>query len=348
MPPSSRRFVFVVVLLSLLPVHLVLAAGVRKPAPADPGTLSPAVLPGEGINRYDFVYAGEWDTRKPDAQSLFVVRGGKITWSTTIPLHTSSGGVQEFDDATMLPDGNLLYAQMTGAGLIAPDKKVLWEFVCPPGTECHSVQPIGENLVLLALNGAPPVALIIDTSNGRTVKTIPVPTKTTNSHGQYRHIRMTPEHHILVPLLSEGRVIEIDLDGKVLWSVEAKSPWSAERLQNGNTLIAGDAAGYVREVNRAGQTVWEFNRADAPEYRLYNTQCARRLVNGNTIISNWVAGHDVLGDWPHTVQLIEVTPDKKVVWALRSWTDPVDLGPATHVQILNAKDAAEMVNDFAL
>ena len=34
------------------------------------------------------------------------------------------------------------------------------------------------------------------------------------------------------------------------------------------------------------------------------------------------------------VQAIEVTPDKKVVWALRSWEAPTDLGPATTIQVL--------------
>ena len=35
------------------------------------------------------------------------------------------------------------------------------------------------------------------------------------------------------------------------------------------------------------------------------------------------------------VQAIEVTSDKQIVWALRSWTSPVDLGPSTTIQLLN-------------
>jgi len=38
--------------------------------------------------------------------------------------------------------------------------------------------------------------------------------------------------------------------------------------------------------------------------------------------------------WSYT-QAIEVTPNKKVVWALRSWTPPADLGPATTIQVLD-------------
>jgi hypothetical protein len=35
------------------------------------------------------------------------------------------------------------------------------------------------------------------------------------------------------------------------------------------------------------------------------------------------------------VQALEVTPGKKVVWALRAWGTPVDLGPATTIQLLD-------------
>jgi hypothetical protein len=30
-----------------------------------------------------------------------------------------------------------------------------------------------------------------------------------------------------------------------------------------------------------------------------------------------------------------MTPDKKLVWALRSWNAPMDLGPATCIQLLD-------------
>jgi hypothetical protein len=212
---------------------------------------------------------------------------------------------------------------------------VLWDYPAPQGTEIHSIQAIGKDLVLIAQNGTPALALIINTRTGEAVKTIKIPTTTQNSHGQYRHIRMTHKHTIVVPLLSENLVVEYSLSGKRLWSVAAPSPWHAQRLRNGNTLIAGDWSAYVREVDKKGQTVWEFTQADAPEYKLFNTQAAYRLKNGNTIISNWVGGSKNVKEWPQTVQLFEVTPDKKIIWALRSWDGDQDLGPATHVQLLN-------------
>jgi hypothetical protein len=46
----------------------------------------------------------------------------------------------------------------------------------------------------------------------------------------------------------------------------------------------------------------------------------------------------VQGDWTGVVQLIEVTPDKRVVWALRDWTT---LGPASSTQLLDEPGSAE-------
>jgi hypothetical protein len=99
---------------------------------------------------------------------------------------------------------------------------------------------------------------------------------------------------------------------------------------------------YVREVNPKGQTVWEFTQKDAPGIALWCLQEANRLENGDTLISNWCPvgvvdgkGAKAPSKWPGTVQVLEVTPDKKIVWALRSWTPPADLGPATVIQLLD-------------
>jgi hypothetical protein len=40
------------------------------------------------------------------------------------------------------------------------------------------------------------------------------------------------------------------------------------------------------------------------------------------------------------VQVLEVTPEKKVVWAMSEWKNP-DLGPASSIQLLDEPGAAE-------
>jgi hypothetical protein len=310
-----------------------------------PVALSPAALPGHGLNQHPFLYAGEWDTRKPLQQSMFIVRDGRIVWQYSMPLKNAKGGIQEFDDATQLSNGNIIFSHMSGATEIGPDQKVVWDYVAPPGTEVHSVQAIDAERVLIMRNGTPPEAMIINTRTNQVEREIPIPTTIVKTHGQFRHIRMTAAHTILVPHMSEGRVDEIDLTGKVIWSVRAVNVWSAIRLKNGNTLLAGDAQAYAREVNPAGETVWEFTQADAPGIKLFNTQTAQRLANGNTVICCWVANDKKIEEWKDTVQVLEVTPSKQIVWALRAWTDPADLGPATSLQLLDEPGVPEQPGD---
>jgi hypothetical protein len=307
---------------------------------AAPAAQPQAALPGKGPAQHPFLYAGEWDTRKPLEQSMFIVRGGKVVWQYSIPLRTGTNRIQEFDDATLLSNGNVIFSRMSGAGEVNPQKQLVWNYEAPPGTEVHSIQYVAKDRVLIMQNGNPAKAMIINTATGKTEKEIPIPTTVTGTHGQFRHIRMTRAGTLLVPHMGEGKVVEYDMDGKVLWSVAAKSPWHAVRLKNGNTLFAGDAQRYIREVNAKGETVWELTQADVPDIKLFNTQTAIRLANGNTVISNWVAGNNKTEEWAGTVQIFEVTPDKKVVWALSSWKDP-DLGPATSIQLLDEPGTVE-------
>jgi hypothetical protein len=148
---------------------------------------------------------------------------------------------------------------------------------------------------------------------------------------------MTKAGTFLVAHPDLGKVVVYDAEGKDTRSVAAPSAWAAVRLQNGNTLISGNQHGWIREVNPKGETVWEINKDDLPGVRLYTIQEASRLANGNTLINNW-AGSAPMADWPSIVQLVEVTPAKKVVWALRDWAT---LGPASSTQLLDGRGAAE-------
>ena len=65
------------------------------------------------------------------------------------------------------------------------------------------------------------------------------------------------------------------------------------------------------------------------------------LDNVNTISANWCAGMKDTSQWRKTVQVLEVTPGKKVVWALRSWDGANDLGPSSSIQLLDQKGLME-------
>lgn len=287
-----------------------------------------------------FICAGEWDTRNPWAQSIYLVKDGLVSWRYSIPLYTCPFSIQQFSDIAMLPNGNIVFACMSGAGIITPDKNLIWQFRCPPETETHSCQPVGQDQVLLALNGKIGKVLLINTVTNEILREVVIPTTGTYAHYQFRHVRMTPgKKTFMVGLLTEKKVIELDFDGNVIWSYPASSAWSVVRLRNGNTLISGDSEGYTREVNPNGDTVWEFTQRDTT-IKLYNTQTANRLSNGNTVITNWVAGIKNTEEWKTSVQALEVTPDKKVVWKLSSWDKP-DLGPCTAIQFIGGLERGE-------
>ncbi|MGH9523085.1 MAG: alpha-L-fucosidase [Terriglobales bacterium] len=282
-------------------------------------------LPGKGMAQHPFLYCGEWQRRSTDEQTMYIVRDGKVTWSYTNP-HKG-----EIDDCTMLSNGNIVFARQAGASEVTQDKKIVWNYDAPAGTEIHTAYPIDKTRVLIMQNGDPAKLMIINTRNNKIEKELTLPTKSTSTHGQFRHIRMTPNGHFLVAHLDLGKVVEYDQNGKEVWSVPAPSAWGAVRLKNGNTLISGNQHGYVREVNPKGEVVWEINKDDLPGITLHTVQEVSRLANGDTLINNWV-GNVPLAQWPTVVQLIEVTPDKKVVWALRDWTV---LGPASSTQLLD-------------
>ena len=49
----------------------------------------------------------------------------------------------------------------------------------------------------------------------------------------------------------------------------------------------GEQPGIRGEINRKGETVWEWTTADSPDYKLASLQTATRLPNGNTLVTNW-------------------------------------------------------------
>jgi hypothetical protein len=293
---------------------------------------NPAPLPGKGMAQHPFLYCGEWQRRSIADQTMYIVRDGKIVWSYTNPLRGELG------DCSRLENGNILFSRQFGASEITPDKKIVWNYDGPEGTEIHTTWPVDGDRVLIMQNGNPAKLLIINKRTAQTEKSLELPTRNPQGvHGQFRHARMTPDGHFLVAHLDLGKVVEYDANGMEVWSVAAPSAWAAVRLKNGNTLISGNQHGYVREVNRQGDVVWELNKTDLPDIPLYTVQEVSRLGNGNTLINNWV-GSVPQAEWPTVVQLIEVTRDKKVVWALRDWTT---LGPASSTQLLDEPGAAE-------
>jgi hypothetical protein len=279
---------------------------------------APQGLPGNGIAQHPMLYIGEGYNR------ILLAANAKIAWSY------STGAGWEYDDAWMLSNGNVLFTRMQYVTEVTPEKKVVWRYDAPEGTEIHTCQPIGLDKVMFVQNGLPPKLFLVNikTKAVEAQHDLPAPSLTDKAtvHGQFRRARYTAQGTYLVPFLEMGRVVEYDRNFQEIWSYQIPSPWAAVRLKNGNTLITDEKDILTREVNPRKETVWELRPGDLPEAcRYINTQSATRLANGNTVICS-------RGTEGKTPQLVEVTPAKKVVWVLQDWAN---FGPATAVQMLD-------------
>ena len=85
------------------------------------------------------------------------------------------------------------------------------------------------------------------------------------------------------------------------------------RLESGNTLIGTGNGHSVLEVTPAKEIVWRLEQNDLPGITLAWVTQVTRLPSGNTRFVNCHAG-------PGNPQIIEVAPDKQVVWTFKDFT----------------------------
>ena len=123
-------------LMTLLPRFT--SAAVPRMAPEEtetPATTWPPTqgtgLPGKGMAQHPMLYVGE------GLNKIFLVDDGKVSWTY------STGPGWEYDDVWMLSNGNILFTRMQYIAEITPEKKVVWRYDAPAGTEIHACQPIG-------------------------------------------------------------------------------------------------------------------------------------------------------------------------------------------------------------
>ena len=329
------------------PVHFALIAKAIL-EPMTGGQLAEAAritLPArenEGLSRYDFLYAGERPEHK-----MYIVEGGKVTWQYDDPQ-----GRGEISDAVLMTDGHILIAHQHGFREIVPNRKTkdgyktLWQMDAPKGYEIHSIQPIGKNKVLYVQCGTPFEAVVMEVPSKKELRRFRLPFNNGGSHGQMRNMRLTRKGTMLLASFEYGAVIEFDSHGTELQRWECPGAWGVEELENGNILVATNY-NYVREFDREGHAVWEWNWKERGPLSVVRVgdqlresisgQKAHRMKNGNTMITNW------LNPWSReqsdplvpAVQAIEVSPEGEVVWQLKSWNEPANLGPSTTIQLLS-------------
>ena len=92
------------------------------------------------------------------------------------------------------------------------------------------------------------------------------------------------------------------------------APYSAVRLDNGNTVICGQKS--MVEVDAADKIVWSLEGAEIPEMGIRWFAGIQVLRNGNIFICN--AGGKV--------PFLEVSREKKIVWQSGAGEPPFPMG----------------------
>ena len=245
-------------------------------------------------------------------RTVIVGEDGNVKWRVDLPA--SDGWVQ--------PNGNVLLAlyatpDFPNGGVVEIDRDTKEYLFSYKGQqkEISTVQALGDGKYLVAELGPSPRAIVIN-RQGEITKEMPLQCQKSNAHMQTRMLRRLENGNLIAPHLFDFAVKEYDFaTGRVVnvFATDDRGrekrdwPFTAIRLENGNTLIGCTNGNRVIEVDREGKIVWRVDNEDIGE-KLFDDACGvQRLPNGNTVVTSYHAKGDM-------VKLFEVTRDKQVVW----------------------------------
>jgi hypothetical protein len=263
------------------------------------------------------------------ARTAIIGEDGQVAWEY-------KGGTR---DGFILPNGHLLAAWADRVEEVSPSKQVVATYVrSAENSEIGTVQRLYNGNTLVTELGKRPRLLEVD-ARGKIVRDVPLQPETDNAHMQTRMARQLRNGNYLVPHLLAFAVKEYTPEGQVVATIrtdlpelggrpQENWPFTAIRLDNGNTLVSLTHGNKVAEFNTAGQVVWKVTNDDVGG--LFKDPCgSQRLANGNTVVGSHAANQGI--------SMVEVTPDRKIVWT----SDHPAAAGVHHFQILTTNGKPE-------
>ena len=263
---------------------------------------------------------------------------GKVEWSH--PGNTREGWV--------LPNGNVLLALSRGdggpggaaveieRGKDGAADRVVWRY---DGTqeEVNSIQKTAEGTYVLTEAGPNPRLLEI-AADGTVKVEFPLACQKANGHMQTRMSRKQADGTYLCPHLFDFAIIRYDATGKELTRIGTRDPaapelntwpFTAITLADGGILAGLTNGNRVVEFDKEGKIRWQIDTGEV-DGAIADACGIQRLPNGNTMIASYHVGK-------HGERLVEVSPERKVVWAWKA-----DVPAVHHFQVLSidGKDLA--------
>ena len=268
----------------------------------------------------------------------YLVMGGKTA------IINEDGEVEwEYDggsrDGFVLPNGNVLVAFGDRVVEVTREKLVVFSYQkSPENSEIGTTQRLYNGNTLVTELGAKPRLLEVN-GKGEIVNEVVLQPETDNAHMQTRMARQLRNGNFLVPHLLAFAVKEYSQEGKIVGMIKTDLdtlggrkaecwPFTAIRLDNGNTVVTLTHSNQVAEFGVVGELVWKVSNDDVKG--LFKDPCgAQRLANGNTVIGSHAASTGV--------SMVELNPAKQIVWTS---DHPLAAG-VHHFQILTTNGKAE-------
>ena len=279
-----------------------------KPFPALLLFLISAVLPlsAEKIT-HSFLGLGKAN------KAVIVGEDGTVEWKYDAPA----------SDGFVLENGNVLLALyptkgFPGGGVVEVDRKTgktVFEYKATQ-KEVSTALVLPDNNILLTELGPKPRAIQVN-RKGEVLHSTPLQCQLKNAHMQVRMLRLLPNGNYIAPHLLDFAVKEYEPEtGKVVRTIPTDDrgrkkrdwPFTAIRLENGNTLIGCTNGNRVIEVDADNKIVWSVTNEDLGQKIIADACGVQRLPNGNTVITSYHAKGKA-------TKLFEVTRCKKVVWS---------------------------------
>jgi hypothetical protein len=196
------------------------------------------------------------------------------------------------------------------------DGKIAWEHKLPALSVMF--HPLENGNVVVAHSGMPTGVREID-RKGNVVWHYP------SKAAEVLGFERLPGGNVLLAEQGPCQAVQVDREGKIVSTVPLKTSEQAphrqvrriHRLANGHILAAHEGEAVVREYDAKGNPVWEYGGVE-------NVFEAIRLPSGNTLIGCGTQK-----------RIIEVTPEKKIVWEFKSDDAPeLNLTWITSLQVL--------------
>ena len=148
-----------------------------------------------------------------------------------------------------------------------------------------------------------------------------------------------PDTDVLITDQGNNRIIEVDLDKRIVWqypgsntnaSDQIINPNSAELLENGHILISDQGNNRAIEVTRKDQIVKAFSAGGTVNVVAF----ASRLPNGDTLLTD--SGN---------ARIVEVNANDEVVWQYLIDTNPPGIASPQPTRAIRLRDGDTLISD---